>query len=832
MLSALVRDIRFAIRSLAGSPLLTGVAVLSLALGIGANTAIFTLFDQVLVRMLPVSDPASLVMVATRGNHVGSNRGRNMQSYPMYRDYREQNDVFEGMLCRRAAVVNLGIEEGTERADAELVSGNYFEVLGVRPALGRLFSMDDETARGQNPVVVLNNDFWRLRFAADPGVIGQVLRVNGQPMTIVGVAAAGFRGVSLGYHPKLHVPVTMKDVVTPSWDDYDDRRTRWVQVYARLKDGVQRETAEASIRTLHKQIITMESQEPYFDDVTAYGKEQFLKSDAVVLPGGQGDSSMRNSLDTPLRVLMGFVGLLLLITCANVSNLLVAKAMSRQKEIAIRLAVGASQRHIFGQLLVESSVLALIGGALGLLVGYFAAEALVLLAPEEQRLALTTTPDARILGFSFAVTTFAALGFGLVPALSAARTNLVATIKQHAGASSASHGMRVRRMLVVVQVVVALLLVLGSALFVQSLRNLGGVEPGFSTTNLVRFKLDPMLSGYDVARTKELYRRLSDRLTSLPGVEAAGLAVVAIMEGNEWDSTVTVEGYRSAEGEDMNPHFNSISPGYFDAMGISIKAGRDFGDGDVEGGKPVVIVNETFARQYFGEKSPLGFHMAFGGGPSVVPDMEIIAVVEDAKYEDLRGEVPRQVFVAYQQNDWASEMTAYVRGAASTSALFSGIRSEVGELDGTMPLFDMNTMDDQLDRSLAIERLVAFLSSAFGILAAVLAFVGLYGVTAYSVSRRASEIGLRMALGARASGVVGMILKEVLVLTTIGLAIAIPTAWWLSELVSSQLYGVEARDPVSMLASTLTLVTVTLLAGLLPALRASRLHPVSVLRAE
>ncbi len=831
MTSSWIQNVRFAYRSLKKSPVLTLASILSLALGIGANTAIFTLFDQVLLRLLPVEDPKSLVMVATRGSHTGSNRGTNSISYPMYKDYRERNQVFEGILCRRGEVVNLGYQSSTERAEAELVSGNYFEVLGIEPALGRVFTLGDERAPGADPVVVLAYDFWRNRFSGDRAILGQSVRINGYPMTVVGVAAPGFEGLSLGFRPRLYVPVTMKKQVTPSWDDLENRRSRWLQVFARLKPGVTPEAAEASIGTLYKQIIAMEVQEPYFDKVTPYYRDRFLESRAVVLPGGQGYSGAREDLKTPLRVLMILVGFVLLITCANVSNLMVAKATGRTKEIAMRLALGAGRFRIIEQLLVESGLLALAGGLLGLALAYWISRGLIRLAPSEpMRQSLSATPDARILLFVLAVSAGTALLFGLVPALQAARTDLVSTMKQQSGAAGAGQGSRIRKTLVIVQVFLALLLLLGSGLFLQSLRNLHRVDPGFEATNLVRFKLNPPLSGYDVPRTKELYRRLRQRLDATAGVSATGLAVVAIMEGDEWDSTVSVEGYPTAEGEDMNPHFNSISPRYFETLGLRLKTGRDFDARDVEGSTKTIIINETFARKYF-KGSPLGFHIGFGG-PSSKPDMEIVGVVEDAKYENLREDVPRQVFVAYQQADWASEMTVYVRTSLPSEAMFATIRKEVADLDATMPLFDMSTMEDQLDRSLSVERLVALLSSAFGLLATLLAFMGLYGVTAFGVTRRSSEIGLRMALGAEGTTVVRMVLREVLILSAIGVAMALPAAWWLAELVRSQLYGVAPRDPLTIAFSTFALVAVALVAGAVPALRASRLSPVSVLRYE
>jgi len=669
-------DLRFALRSLARAPAFTAIAVVSLALGIGANTAIFTLFDQVLLRLLPVRDPGSLVMIASRGSHSGSNRGSNAISYPMFEDYRERNEVFDGVACRFGTQVNLGWGgpaggqgsggDSTERVSAELVSGNYFEVLGVGAAVGRVFSMQDETAPGANPLVVLDHETWLHRFAGDPSIVGRAVRVNEHPLTVVGVAAPGFHGVSLGFRPSLYIPVTMKAVATPSWDDLEDRRSRWLHVYARLKPGVSRERAEASIATIYKQIIQDEVKEPFFQQVPPYGIEQFLASNAVVLPAAQGYSYLRGALEVPLRILGALVVLVLLIACANISNLLVARAAAREREISIRLGLGAGRWRIVRQLLVESFVLAGAGAALGLVVGYWTARALRLLAPDDQvRLAISAAPDARILAFSLTAAAIAALLFGLLPALQVSRPDLVGALKEQAG-SIAGGRARLRRTLVVVQVALSLVLLMGSGLFLRSLRHLRTVDPGFEPTNLVRFKLDPTLSGRDVESTKAFYRELRERLEAIPGVESVGLAVIAIMEGNEWDSTVRVEGYRSQDGEDMNPHFNSVSPGYFRTLGIPFVAGQDFDHRLGTPARKAVIVNQTFARRYFGDRSPLGYHLGFEAAPDEPPELEIIGVVADAKYEELGETIPRQIFVAAAQHDWASQMTVYVRAALPT----------------------------------------------------------------------------------------------------------------------------------------------------------------------
>ncbi len=833
-MGSLRSDVVLALRSLRRSPLFTFVAVVSLALGIGANTAIFSLIDQVMLRAMPVKDPDRLVMIVSQGSHYGSSRGQNTLSYPLYKDFRDQNQVFTGVLCMRGTTVNVSYEGPAERAELDMVSGNYFEVLGVGAALGRVFRKDDETNPGANPVVVLSYSYWQSRFRAAPGIVGQTIRINGFPMTVVGIAAPGFDGLRLGSRPKLYAPVTMKKQITPTWDDLENRRSRWVQVFARLKPGVPIQQAEASIRTLYKQIINEEVKDAWFNRTFSYARESFLRSNAVLLPGGQGYSqTMRRHLETPLKVLMGLVGIVLLIACANVSNLLVARATGRRKELAVRLALGAGRWRIVRQLFVESLVLALAGGALAPLVAYWSNRIILPLAPTEQiRDSFSLSPDLRTLAFALGASILAALLFGLLPAIQTSRADLVSAMKDQAGSIVGGHGVRTRKVLVTAQVTLALVLLVGSGLFVQSLRNLHRVDPGFQVTNLIRFAVDPALSGYGAERVRAYYSQVQQRLRSLPGVESAALAGVGVLSGEDWSSTVTIEGYQAKEDEDTSPSFNAVSPGYLKTLGMNLKEGRDFDERDHLQAPKTVIVNETFARRYFAGRSPLGYHIGMGRGPQVKLDHEIVGVVADAKYEHLQEETPRQVFICSEQTASPGSATFYVRTSLGSSQMFTAVRNEMRNLDADVPIYNLMTMEDQLDRSLSIERLVTFLSSAYGLLASLLAVIGLYGVTAYGVARRAREIGIRMALGAESVDVVRMVLREVLVLASIGIAVALPASWWLTQLVRSQLFGIEPHSPTTILLAAVALLAVAVLAGVAPALRASRVNPITVLRYE
>jgi predicted permease len=827
-------DLRLAVRGLLRSPLFAGVAVLSLALGIGANTAIFTLIDQILLRKLPVRSPQELVMLFQEGPHNGSNMGIRMHSYPMYQEFQKRAEPLSEVIARRLVAASVSIDNQTERLDAEMVSGNYFTMLGVPAAVGRVFnSQEDDRTYSGHPVVVLGYDYWVRRFNRDPGVVGRKILVNNFPMTIVGVSAAGFAGLDPTQAPQIRVPLQMKPAVVPewSWVYMDNPRTRWVQVFARLKPGYTIESARAPLQALFLQLRAHEMTLEGAKNWSQFARDQFMRGQLRVERADIGYSGLRNQFSTALIVLMCMVGLVLLIACANVANLLIARAFMRQREIAVRLSIGASRLQLVRQLLVESLVLSMAGGAAGVFLSVALTRALLTLVPVSGApLLVQPTPDLRILTFTLVITLLTGIVFGLLPAMRASKADTWGTLKDTVGAVAGSGGsLFLRKGLVAAQVALSFLLLFGAGLFVRSLQNLHGTDTGMQLDNLVTFQLSPALSGYDDERTFNFYQQLLDRLRSAPGVSTAAIAQVPLLAGDEWDSSMAVEGYTYKDGEDQQMFMNSLSPGYFKTMNIPFLEGRDFTRLDAKRETTSAIVNRKFAEHFFPGKSALGKRIGWGGGPNSKLTIEIVGVVENSLYEGPREGIRRQVFVP----NWGKGGVAfYVRTQTASDTAYSTVRREVQQLDASMPVYELKTLEGQLDETLLTDRLIATLSAAFGLLATLLASVGLYGVMAFVVARRRKELGLRLALGAAPTGVLWLVMREVLVLLGVGLAIGIPAAIGAGRFVSAQLYGVQANDPWTAISTVALLALVSAAAGLIPAHRASRIDPILALRYE
>jgi predicted permease len=840
MFDELRQDLRFALRWLRKSPGFAAVTVVTLALGIGANTAIFTLLDQALLRLLPVKDPRALVLVTADGFQYGNGWGAGDElSYPRYTDLRDHNDVFTGMFCRFGYSFHLSFAGRTERVQGELVSGTYFPVLGVRAHLGRTFTDEEDRVPNGHPVAMLGHAYWKSRFASDPTIIGKTLIVSSIP-TIIGVAQEGFDGVDKASAAQVYVPIAMASQLTPIRDPLTDRRMRWLNVFGRLRPGVTPEQARAAIQPFYSSRLQMEVTEAAFARASAADKENFLKGTVAVSPGGDGKADLSQRLTRPLWMLMTIVACVLLIACANVANLLLARASARQREMAIRLAIGASRRRILQQLVVESLLLAVLGGLLGLVLATWGAGfVLTFFRSPERILTLSATPDLRVLVFTFLISLVTALLFGLMPARQATRPALAPTLKNEASAVVAGSSALLRKALVISQVALSHLLLVGAGLFIRSLHNLLTVNTGYDTTHLISFTVDPGLNGYEGVRSKQFAKGLLDEIQRTPGVTAAGFSGVGLLIGGSWNSRITIEGRPAKAGERVLTHNNPISQGYFTAMGMKILAGRDFDARDERMG-PVspdtnlasVIVNQTFVKRYLGERYPLGIHIGFGGDPGTPTPIEIIGVVSDAKYRSLRGETEAQAFFAYLSAPDVRAFTMYVRTAREPEAMFDALRRVVHRIDPNLPLYAMETFAERVERSVLNERMVSSFSSVFGVLATLLAMIGLYGVMAYTVAGRTREIGIRMALGARTSAIRWLVIREVLVIAAIGVGVALPTAWWLGRYVESQLFGVDPTDARTIAGAVLLLAAVLVLAGLVPSSRAARVDPIRALRAD
>jgi putative ABC transport system permease protein len=837
----LLADLRYALRSLRRVPLFTAVAVLSIAFGIGANTAVFTLVDQVILRKMAVVNPGEIVHVTAAGTEqYGGSIGDGTElSYPMYRDLRDHNPVFSGMLCRASTSLTVGYGGRTEVASGELVSGNFFTLLGLNAAEGRLLNVTDDPVGGGRAVAVLGHDYFRTRFNGDRGIIGRTLIVNGHPFEIVGVVDRQFHGLDLGNPVQVYVPVTMQPKLGPSWLQIEGRRFRWVQVYARLKPGISAAQAQAGVLPLYRSILKQEATDAAFSGASAETKRRFLAGELSVNDASRGRSGFFRSVRDPLLILMAVAAGVLLIVSANVANLLIARGAARHRELALRLAVGASRRQIVRMLLVESLVLSVAGAALGVLVASWSAGMLLgYFVTPESPIAVTADADARIMAFTALLAVVTALVAGIVPAFRSTGMDIAPTLKSSGGAV-VSEQPTLRKTLVVAQVALSFLLLIGAGLFLRSLENLLAVDPGFRTSHVLSFSFDLERNGYQGERSRTFARTLQDALRNVPGVASASYAFFGLLEGGGWGMGFTVEGYQPSPGDSAGAMCNGISPGFFKEMGVPLVAGREFDARDDAVQPPpegwpyrVAVVNQTFVKRYFKDGRALGRHIGIGDDPGTAMPIEIVGVVKDMRYTAIREDDRAQVFFPYLQATGVSGITAYARTEGETDALMGTIRRRIADLDPGLALYNVSTLEGRVERSVVNERLIASLSSALSAMATVLSVVGLYGVMAYTVTRRTREIGIRMALGALASQIAMRVLREAAVLVTVGLVLGFVAAWWLGRYVQGQLYGVTPADTSTIVLAGIALSTVAAIAAMVPARRASRIAPMSALRDE
>jgi predicted permease len=835
-LDRLVQDVQYGVRTLAKNPTFSLVAVGTLALGIGANTAMFSLLDQVVLRLLPVRHPEQLVIVRETGNHYGNTYGTNTISWPMFEDLRDNNQVFSGMFCRFPATVTIGYGERAAQIPTELVSGSYFPILGVGAALGRTIAPDDDAVPDSRPVVVLSYRFWRSYFDGDRKIIGRTIALNSHAMTIIGVAQPGFDGVEMGAPAKVFVPIMMKTAMTPHSDGLKDRRRRlsWVTAYGRLKPGISVQQAQASLQPLLHSILEMEVQQPEFArSATAADRQLFLRNRVELLPGS--DNGLREYMRRPLWLLVALTGAVLLLACANLANLLLARATARERELAIRLAIGAGRARIARQLLIESLLLSAAGAVVGLALAFLADRVLLriyLPADAAAEFVVSPIPDGRVLAFVVGAMLLTSLVFGLLPAVRGSRTEITLSLKDRSGALSAG-GISLRRMLVGIQVALSLLLLVGAGLFVRTLRNLESLGPGFPTDHLLTFRIDPSLNGYSDEQTKSFYQRLEINLQTMPGVTSVGFSTMPLLKGYAWQNAVLGKDFEGAPIEEQ-PVLCEVGPGYFATVGIPIVAGRAFTAQDDRTAKYTYsVINESFARKYFPGRNPIGqrFGLVDDMEP-VTPDIEVIGVIPDKKYRDLRETPPAQAYFPYFEGPHFRFMNVYLRTQADPRLIEDELRERMRQFDPHVPVVGLQTMNEQIGFSLRTERLVASLSAVFGGLATLLAVIGLYGVMAYTVMRRTREIGIRIALGALRSNVIAMVMREVFILIGAGLAAGIALALALADLIRSQLFGLNPRDPLTFVGSAIVLTLAAGLAGFLPALRASGVDPTTALRQE
>ncbi|HUA00089.1 MAG TPA: ABC transporter permease [Candidatus Aquilonibacter sp.] len=842
-LESLLQDVRFGLRMLRKNPGFTAVAILTLALGIGANTAIFSLTDQVLLRSLPVRNPRQLVELVSPGPEHGHTWSDGIQgssfSYPMFEDLRGTlGQSFSGVLATYPVTVDVSGLAAPERVAGELVSGNYFDVLGVAPALGRVFSMYDETAAGGNPVVVLTYGFWQRRFGSDPGVLNRVLDANGTSLTIVGVARKGYQGIQIGSAPDVFIPITMKDQMAPGKRTLADREDHWVQVLGRLRPGLTRERAEAAAAPTYRALLESEV------SLYKFSSQEAVRFDAkplLLIPASQGRPIVQLSARQPLLIMTVLVGLALLVACANLASLLAARGEARQREIAVRMALGAERRRLVRQLLTEGFVLSLAGAVCGLLLAVWTMHFLLAaLRDGKELLDLQSRPDYPVLLFALGVSMVTTLLFALAPALRSTRVDPHGSLKQHgARATGGAESARMREVLTIAQLTLTVALLTGAGLLVRTLVNLENANLGMKVSHVQQFSLSPDSNGYTPQQTALLFDRLRAAIARIPGVRSVAVAMLPVFHDTDASTDITAQGYIAKPGEDTDCQWNQISPGYFSAMGIPLLSGREFTDADTPASPSTVVINERLAQRFFAGRNPIGLHLSVGsGGEASQPAFEIVGVVANSRHDGVRDRISPFMYFPYSQGASGNAFvrlgfgTFYVRTEQDPAIANGEIRQMIESVDPRLAIYNVRTLGEQVNASMFQERALAFLSISLGLLAALLAVIGLYGLLAYSVARRTREIGIRMALGAQPGEILAIVFREGGKVAIVGIILGLVASVGLTRILEATLFGVSPTDPLTFAVVVSILVSVTFFACWIPARRAMRVDPMVALRYE
>ena len=827
-------NIRFGIRMLFRTPVVTCVAVVSLALGIGSNAAIFSLFNQVLLRPLPVVEPERLVNLeapppkpgsATVGPAGGYDE---IFSYPMFRDLQRGQDVFTDIAAHRNFNVHVVYDGRTIAGQGLQVSGSYFPVLGLAPAAGRLLGPESNAPIGGHAIAVLSHAFWRVELGA-PDVVGDALVVNGQPLTIVGVAPAGFEGTTLGVRPLIFVPITMRGVLSPGDGGFENRRSYWAYLFARLEPNVSIDQARAALSPLYRSIVT-EVEAPLQVGFSDQRLAAFVAKPILISDGRRGQSSLDDQMTPSLLLLFAVTGIVVLIACANVANLLLARLSTRASEMAVRLSIGATRRHLIVQLLTESCLLAFLGGVVGLGVGQWTLSGLGLFLPAAVGRTMPSTMEPAVVFFATAMSLATGILFGIYPALRTTRVELAESLKNDAGQpAGARAAIRFRDGLVMAQFALAMTLLVAAGLFIQSLRNVTRVDLGIRTENVVAFRLSPEFSGYTSPQTRALFERVEDRLAEQPGVTGVTAALIGLFTGNSRTSNVMVEGFEPESEVAPSTRYDAVAPGYFRTLGIPLLAGRTFAESDAHDAPRVAIVNEAFVRMLDLGRDVVGKRMGQGSRGTEL-DIEIIGVVADAGYDSVKNPGQPLHYLPSRQRAGLGSLTFYVWTALPPDGLLRTIPTLMAELDPNLPVTRLTTLLQQVRENVSGDRMISLLSLAFAGLATLLAATGLYGVLACAVAQRTREFGLRMALGADAARLRAMVLGQVGRMTLAGAALGLVAALGLARVAQSMLYEVDGLPPAVVAAAVLALAAVALGAGFVPAHRAARVDPMEALR--